>query len=603
MATEAASRIFQSRIDGNLGYCGIGRARCWNPYDATTIEKNGLAYHVIAVANPANSPAVITSIVIPETLDYMKAATPGAIKYAGYVVEYLGTTGTEVSKWIKIDEVTAFSATPLTYTVATAPAPWVNSTSDGVLISINGATEGTLFRVRINVTPEINIVSGCTLNPGVGVVVAAGTVTYEGATYAVSQLSTPLALSSTLFVGIQILDAPHGVVLGAIASTIDQTNMTLTGINVNGTKRFKFYILGTVTTDGAGAILTTTAFQYANIANEAWYTQKHSDNLTYWAGINEAGFLNSSAKEPAGSLITAVQAVKNRMLITYPGDTQLWGIEADQSLNAFIDRYDFGTRNPTTLFYNRPVICTQRGIRAFDLTGLNFQSLDDLNIGERIQNLGKINVLAPIFWPWYGSYVAFAELTQTDRYAEDAKLSQSSPLRGSDTKYGFLILSYSKESEMAAWSWCPVAALTTVFAKMQPIDDKLYFRSENTVYYMDANAQRDVVDDTDGQKFVQRFTSQFSHLGKPGTMKRTISISKSGDGYSRARPLMNPYQAAPAQPMGVDMPGHLLKDTTHGKRKIPFTNTGVALSVEMESIDAYGMTVDSLSIDYKTLGK
>lgn len=585
VSAESASRVFISRTDADIGFCGIGRLRTWNPYDAATIEKQGLGYYFMGdCASP--SAGIRASIVIPEPYSYLTSAD----KYAGYIVEKLAPNGS----WTKVAE---------DATMITAVTPdWINAGAvQATRVSVPGTTEEDLLRIRVCVTPEVSILTGCTLNPVAGTIVGAGSVLFEGTTYTSTALVTPLAASATLYVGVKITIS--GSTITAAGFSVSTTDVTPSGITRYGTNRYLTFILATITTDGAGNLLTTTNFLYPNIKNDAWYTQKHNDNINYWAGIGETGALLTSTKEPQGNRVTALQAVKNRMCVCFPQSTQLWDIGAAASQNAFIDRYDFGTTDQTTLFYNRPVICTERGIRAFDLTGLNYQSLEDLNIGERVQALGRIKVKACSFWPWYGSYVAFCELSQTDRYAFDAKLPADSPLQGSSVKYGFLILSYSKEAELAAWSWNPVEGLTTLYRKMAAVGDRLYFRSGDIVYFLNANSIGDNTDSVTGGVFVQRALTQYSHVGKPGAVKRTLFVSKSGPGKMRARPLMAPYVVPPAMPDNVPFPGHLVSGETSSKRKIPFTNTGTALSVEMRSIDAAGMVVDSLSVDYKTLGK
>ena len=579
VSNTAVERIFMSGVNGNHYFSGIGRARVWNPYDAATIEKVGLPYYFYG-----RNDGSINSMLIPEPFSYM--AVLG--KYASYVGEQLNGDGT----WTKLIESDPYGGGfggPGYFKIATALAPWANAVSEVTRVYFP-SIDNTLFRLRVNVLPEIAIVSGATLNPDGATVVGAGTITYEGAVYtSTALLKSSLSNSNTYYVGVRMVG---GVAVGYAWNITDTTIQ-------QGALRYGFYILATVAVDGGGG-LTTTVFQYPNLKQESWYVQKHNTNLNYWAGSTETGFLNSSSHDVTGQNITAVQAVKNRLMICYSQDTQLWAVDAAAANNSFIDRYDFGTVNQTTLFYNRPVICTQRGIRAFDLTGLNFQSLEDMNIGEAVQNLGKINVISCTFWPWFGSYVAFCKLSETANFAVGAKLPMDSVFRGDEDKYGFLILSYSKEAEVACWSWCPVEGLTDIYAKMVTVDSSLYVRSGNKIYNFDADPSLSdglrITDDITGAPFVCRFITQFANMGRPGTFKRLVSINFMGTGKCTFQHFMNPWQDNAEAEVGAQ-----ITEMNIGKRKAPLSGTGVGLSLMCTT--ETGARVIGFTVDYVPLGK
>ena len=194
-----------------------------------------------------------------------------------------------------------------------------------------------------------------------GIVVQAASIRYEQNLQTSSAvLSASLAPSSSYYVG---------------ASANGSTNFKLTSGQMTGLERYQLRIASLVTTDGSGTVVSSSPVVYGVDALTPWYTARHQRNLDYWAGINEAAFINSGTHDSGGSNVTSMTAIKNRLAIFYAQSTQLWQVDPAPTQCAFIDRYAFGSKYPSTNFYNRPLIYTQRGFRAFDLQGLNFQSL------------------------------------------------------------------------------------------------------------------------------------------------------------------------------------------------------------------------------------
>jgi len=396
--------------------------------------------------------------------------------------------------------------------------------------------------------------------------IAGGTCTFEGSTFTFPAGLKTILSSVPAYIGVQVSGGTATVV------AIPTTSVTSTPSIL-----YNVFVIGSVNAFGA-----YTPFRYSYIANTEWYSKRHLDNLSYWKGEGEAGFINTASRNPRGGVLTAMKSVKNRIVFCYPQSTQLWQFDPDPALNSYIDRYDFGTSSPLALFYDQVLLNSQRGPRLFELTGFNYQALTDTNVGEALNSIGSVGITAATFWPWFGGYVAFGSVSGADLYAERAKLPTNSVLRLPGTQYGFWILSFSKESQTSAWSWNPVSGITSVqWSVMSPIDERVYFVSGQSVYYLDGKAT-DVIDAPSGVAMTCRAITHFSHLDNPGVVKRCVSLDSAMNGSLSISASMQPWGDG-KQPQW----GPALLDSTIGTPTIPFGFTSVALSLDMRSIDRF----------------
>ena len=444
------------------------------------------------------------------------------------------------------------------------------------------------------VTPTTGLAVGTTLNARLVVpldtliqftaptlALSAGTITYEQ----VNQTSPIVAISS--------LAASSSYYVAAAANGV--TNFKPTSAAWTGLERYQLHIVGTVTTDGSGNISATTLFKYGNQALTAWYNARHQLNLDYWAGVNEGGFINSGTHDNSGNNVTSMVAVKNRMAIFYQQSTQLWQVDPVPTNCAFIDRYAFGSRYDGVNFYSRPLIYTQKGFRAFDLEGLNFQSLSDVNIGEPIQQIGKLSVRCATFWPWRGSYIAACTLTGSALYAASAGLPKSSILYQSSIPC-FIYLSFSKESGISAWSLFTVAGLTAVDT-MIASDGKVYCLQGKDIWYFD----NEVAAFTDGETGqLQPQGSAAWHLvplGGASKSVRLLHVDMIKQGKCQINTSMMPWNAT------NETQGPTMLQSTNGAARVPLRSTGRAAGIHLLTTDPAGVSVQSVAIEYIPLGR
>lgn len=411
--------------------------------------------------------------------------------------------------------------------------------------------------------------------------VSAGTCTFEGVSYSFNAGAKTLLTGSAAYICVQVSGGVASVVALPTASTLRSVYYTT-------------FILGSV--DALGAY---TPFKYSYASNNEWYAARHLENLSYWQGVGEAGFINTSTRNARGGVLSSMISVKNRMLFCYPQSTQLWQFDPDPTLNSYIDRYDFGTVSPMSLFYEQVMLNSQRGPRLFELTGFNYQALTDTNVGEPLNSIGAVGITAAAFWPWFGGYVAFGSVAGADTYAERAKLPSDSVLRNSSPQAGFWILSFSKESQTSAWSWNPVSGISSVqWQVMSPVDDKVYFVSGQAVYYLDGSAT-DAIDAPSDTAMSSRAVTHFSHVENPGVLKRFISLDLAMTGSMSITADFHPWGSGgkPAQW------GPALVDATIDTPRIPFGFTGVAAALDISATDGVGFELQFLDIKYIMCGR
>lgn len=469
-----------------------------------------------------------------------------------------------------------------------------------ITVYFNGIrqTEGSTYTLsnvsgNVQVLPSAPLAAGTTLNArlviptgivleflAAGVVLSAATITYELASQTSAVLiSASLLPSDTAYVGI------------AANGSLNHIS-TAAGTPLTGLQRYQLRIVGTVTTDGGGNVTATAPFAYGSDALSTWYNQRHLANLDYWSGENEAGFINTSTHDTSGSGVTGLMAIKNRMAVFYQESTQLWQVDADPVNNAFIDRYAFGTRYAAANFYNRPLIYTQRGFRAFDLQGLNFQSLEDVNVGEPLQYLGGFQVSSATFWPWHGSYAAWTTITGTKEYATKAGLPPDS-IFYQDTIAGITILSFSKESAISAWSFNPVVGLTAVEAVIAD-DERLYLVQGQSIYYLDslATAFRDATDPVGQPAYQTSVNWHLWNFGNTSGSLRMLHVDLAQVGKSTARCSTTPwrpqYEAKGPTTLGI----------TVGMKRVPLRVNGRAFALHLLTTDESGWNLQSLSYEF-----
>jgi hypothetical protein len=409
---------------------------------------------------------------------------------------------------------------------------------------------------------------------------SAATITYEQS----QQITNPL-LRSTLSAG-------KSYYIAVTANGVVQYKETTSSIPWTGLERYQMLIVSTVQTDSGGNITSSTPFKYGSASLSAWYNNRHQQNLDYWAGENEAAFLNTSSRDTGGGNISSMLAVKDRMAIFYPQSTQLWQVDPNPINCRWLDASDFGSSFPAVRLYNRPIAYTQRGFRMFDLQGFNYQSLEAVDqISESLLALGQFTVYAAAFIPWRGAYIAFVKLDNCDKYADQAELPGDSIFHSSSI-YGFVWLSFAKESGKVAWTFFSVAGLgaQSIVTKIIAHDDRVYLLVGKSLWYFDD--LNDVHRDGDGTvAYDGVVTWHLLALGGKGST-RLLYFASNNSGKLLVQSYVAPFNG------GAGLIGPISNGTTIGKQRMPLRGTGAAVGVRIKTSDIGGSVIEAIRIEY-----
>lgn len=328
-----------------------------------------------------------------------------------------------------------------------------------------------------------------------------------------------------------------------------------------------------------------TDYQYAYEADDesAWYTSLVVEYVDL-AGAEDALSISTAAHDNTGGQITSITAVRQRMLITYPGSMQLWAIDQDTNRTAYLDQLSFGTGGQETPqpvpWYGSVITPVETGYRAISVVGSNTDNLQDLNVGEPIAALPELSARAAQFWPWYGQTIIAGT---TDNGLE------------------FRCLDYSRESKITAWSQWTVAGLTDVDAGTLIAEQgKLRFRSGTGLYYFDAQATtfRDFAD-VEGAAYESAAFFHFNDMGKPGQSKRVVALDIVQDGTCALAFRLPPYGASfAASPAGPDLAGPSIEGITYGRTRLPLAMVATAIAPRITTREEAGWRLQRLALDF-----
>jgi hypothetical protein len=300
----------------------------------------------------------------------------------------------------------------------------------------------------------------------------------------------------------------------------------------------------------------------------------------------DALFLNTSSHDNTGGRITAIAAIRQRMLITYPGSMQLWAIDQNSNQTAYLDQMQFGTGDqetpPTITWYGSIITPVSNAVRAISVVGSNTDNLQDLNIGEPIEPMAYLGFNDGVFWQKYGQVVMAG-------YANGG--------------LEFRVLDYSRESKITAWSqWIVAGSVPVDVGTMIPDGSKLWFRSGTALRYFDADATHFAdYGDVSGSEYLSSWILHFNDMGKPGASKRFVAMDIVQDGISNIGFQIPPYGSWGSETAGPIISGPQIEGISYGRIRIPLAMTGPAISVGGSTRSTTGWRLQRISLDFLML--
>lgn len=334
----------------------------------------------------------------------------------------------------------------------------------------------------------------------------------------------------------------------------------------------------------AGVTLVSFYYGYETGHQSPFYLDRVTEYQLNLAGADDAGELPTASQQGSdGGYVTALSAMKDRLMVCYKGGTQMWsvaGLPADHAL------LGFGPAGTGDQVYAEPrpvgqsvVLGMSRGMMSLNLTGSNLDSMRDINLGEPIEQLGFPQQQDAAFWPETGQYVTAVVMPDASRQ--------------------FLVFDYSQEQKINAWGRWIVASLPAVERfSMVPKGKKLYFRAGGYLYSFDLAATDyiDAHDDT-ALAYESSVKLHFNHLEAPWRMKQAIALEWVMSGVVTVAIRWNP-----------DLPDEetgeiVYTGMTGGRASVPVSVWGHGLAPVIRSRDRAGHEIEEIGMWFIVRGR
>lgn len=422
----------------------------------------------------------------------------------------------------------------------------------------------------------------------------------------------------------------------ALVATIGSDQTYVRGGLAGNPGVYRYHTMFDVSTSYSAVVKSDTYLYGASAPASAWYIEHVAQQAVGTSGVGcsgagEAAEFDTSKQELRGEQVTTFVSLKDRLAVVYPSTTILWQADADPTAMAYLDQFQYGSAWPAApLVYNQAFLASAPSFRRFDLYGLQFNGVDETNIGEMIQDLGVLSAVHDaVFWPEASAYVAVVTLTGTQKYALRAALA-GSLFDTASPVFGFLFFTIQRPSNVAAWSFVPVSQLAVpgttptaylnayVANSLVAVGRRLYFRVRRLIVPATSPPTRDAVAyfDLDGtvwrdQAGLTEYGASigtlppliggtarwyYNTLDRPTIGKRFLALYTSMFGKATFDLSVVPQSGALAA-------GPTLVGTSYGGARIPLAMTGIALAPGLTLDHADDWSLQSVSVDLLWLGR
>lgn len=269
--------------------------------------------------------------------------------------------------------------------------------------------------------------------------------------------------------------------------------------------------------------------------DQDWHDTWFFNEVEFAGGTSSAILAaGSSTNTDRGEGVQAMAAIRDSLLVLYPGTCQVYYVPANLDQIRFLDSSPFGCGEAgftEAIQFDAGLLMAPavNGWRAWDIDGDAVVSLQDKNIGEPLDltNIGVFTPRAAGYWPHQGCYITLGE---------------------HDGEYAGVCFRFSRESQIAAWSRITFSADQRPFWRnatetapgsfklnrgmMYALDDRMVWRAGNTVKYFDALEAVNLRDENEsvGAGYVASLRSHALRLD-PDILKRFqfIDVDQTGD--------------------------------------------------------------------------
>ncbi len=622
----SADRIYVSRPDGNVAYCGTGKPRIWNTRTAEEILVDGRWWYWIST----NQPGDFTIDLDVPFLDLVSDQ-----RFAAYVCEACLADGT----WSQMREQTTITAYG-DYTVQPIPNPFAPTDPPHTRLTIRFPGDGRVFRFRALAKAPVILTTGLYVTTDRTVV--GGSLTHEGRGHLVNTYQTPVlpTAGDEYYIAAAVPDAPIPVpttilgvpssmpfngqerywsrilanvesgpggatflyaLTGNVTITVNGTRVSGVGtlfrselnigrqVEINGERRNVRFIGSDVdmevdapfTTAYTGIGLRDPRYRYAyeiaDAGNE-WYAEQEADATFNNAGRDDAGALGTATYDSSGELPLSISVAQNRLLVQFSASLQLWGVGPNAVTDMRLLSKDGQSSGIQTaprgvLIDGDTALPTANGVRLFSPNGLGKDYIRFIGIGDLLRGIPTPDLTRAIWWPNLRAYITCA--------ASDPN------------GLTFFVLFKHVDTRVLGWNLWRFAGITAV--------DDLFIHQGDLCMRIGRDIKRVATadttfrDDTDPADLPYRSRGRLTYcdLGTPQRNKKLTQCEVVQEGTCTLRVYMNPSAVTENAPGPPSVQG-----TTMGFQRVPLAVMGPGIAVEFESRDPAGHNLDSIAFDY-----
>lgn len=318
--------------------------------------------------------------------------------------------------------------------------------------------------------------------------------------------------------------------------------------------------------------------QVIKIASKMWAVGIDGDVVRFsatnaprdWTAANDAGFLPVGLQQSGANEATALGFYSNRLVVLFADSSQIWNVDVDPSLHAFLQAVDVGSILPYShanmggdVFFLSPA-----GVRTITRQDVT-TNLIDADVGSPIDR----ELIA-------GQFIDIA----------DAKAQY---YRGGGQYWLYsgnkaVVYTFSRTASIAAWS---VYEFPFPLDYMDELNAELYIRSGDDVYKFDRAVKTD-----DGELYSVDIELAYLDFKSPGVLKQIVAMDAVVSGQCQISHRYDPRSTElvtnpPVTIQGDSRPGYLM----------PVELMAVSIAPVIRNYDDQDFELHMLSYFYENL--
>ena len=318
--------------------------------------------------------------------------------------------------------------------------------------------------------------------------------------------------------------------------------------------------------------------QVIKIASKIWAVGVNGDVVRFsatnaprdWTTANDAGFLPVGLQQSGANEATALGFYSNRLVVLFADSSQIWNVDVDPALHAFLQAVDVGSILPYShanmggdVFFLSPA-----GVRTITRQDVT-TNLIDADVGSPIDR----ELIAG----------QFINITQ----------AKAQYYRGGGQYWLYagnkaVVYTFSRTASISAWS---VYEFPFTLDYMDELNAELYIRSGNDVYKFDRTVKTD-----DGELYSVDIELAYLDFKSPGVLKQIVAMDAVVSGQCQISHRYDPRSTElvtnpPVTIQGDSRPGYLM----------PVELMAVSISPVIRNYDDQEFELHMLSYFYENL--